>query len=101
MSALREAEREAERERERADELDRANDRLLEEKAGLVKERDQLAAMLAWACEKLEDYETLREDVRGWYSVRRETEERRKAEVRKAALAKLTPEERELLGVRG
>jgi len=95
--------RDAVRERERADQLDRDNDRLHEENTGLLKEREQLGSMLAWACERLLDYwgdGLLREDIIGWWDIKRVDEEKQKVELRKQALAKLTPEECELLGVK-
>lgn len=76
--------------------------RVSEDEVTRLREKtDFLTRHLCWACEVVErDSATAwPRDLMGWWEQHKMDAERRRQEVRRAALAKLTPEERELLGL--
>jgi hypothetical protein len=60
-----------------------------------------LTAQLCWAMNEVDNYgaSAVPAELERWWKEHKMLDERRRQEVKKAALAKLTPEERELLGL--
>jgi len=76
--------------------------RVSEDEVTRLREKtDFLTAQLCWACETLEreTAATMPQKLIIWWEHHKVADENRRQAVRRAALAKLTPEERELLGL--